>query len=345
MGAPDIHLRSVGTALPGPSIGNGDLARRLGLEPIWEQWVDAFIGTRSRHLVIDLDTGKPSCTLADLAEDAGRRALDAAGLPGEEIDLVVMATCTPDELVPATVNIVCDRLGIDGVPTYELQSGCTGAVQALDLARQLMAGGRYRNALVAGADDFARFYDLDVDVRTLPPELVVNLALFGDGAGAAVLSTEPGPGSGSARLCGTFVRLVGKGRPPGQILEWYGPADRTSGRPPAKEDYKAIEAAVPEMAREALHEILDTVGWKSDAVHHVLPPQLSGRMTRRILDTFAMPQAREVSVVERIANNGNALAFFQLDELLPRMASGETAVGVAIESSKWIKSAFAVEKP
>lgn len=88
------HLLAVGTALPGPRISNADLAERFGMDELWEQWVDAFVDTRGRHLATDLDTGETDYSLADLGELAGRRALAAAGLPPGDVDLVVMGTAT-----------------------------------------------------------------------------------------------------------------------------------------------------------------------------------------------------------------------------------------------------------
>lgn len=337
-----IHLRSVGTALPGPAIDNAALAERLGMSGQWEQWVEAFIGTRSRYISVDLDTGKPHCDLAELCREAGERALSAAGLAPGDIDLVVMATATPDMLMPATVNVVADRLGVDGVPTYQLQSGCTGAVQALNTAHQMLLTGAYRSALVIGGDIGARYYDFDVDLARLPPDEMVHYVLFGDGAGAAVLSTEPGPGSLTVRHL--FSRLTGLGRPPGQSLDWFGPVDRDSGRKVASEDYKAIEELVPTMTVEVKAELYEALGWTDADVDFLLPPQLSGRMTERLVRQLEVPGAREVSCVAETGNNGNATPFFQLERAFGQMAAGERALGICIESSKWIRAGFAVEK-
>lgn len=126
---PLAHIVSTGSALPGEPIDNATLGERLGMDRLWEQWVATFVGTLGRHLSFDLDTGKPLGTLADLGEQAGRAALESGGIAPGEIDAVVFGTATPDMLMPATVNIIADRLGIDGVPTYQLQSGCTGAVR------------------------------------------------------------------------------------------------------------------------------------------------------------------------------------------------------------------------
>ncbi|MEW1792175.1 MULTISPECIES: 3-oxoacyl-ACP synthase III family protein [Streptomyces] len=338
----DTRILSVGTALPGAPVDNSTLARRFGMDALWEQWVDAFIGTRFRHLAVDVETGEQTATLADLAERAGRRALEAADVAPHEIDLVVMGTSTPDQLMPATVNVVADRLGINDVPSYQLQSGCSGAVQALDVARQMLLTGRHRTALVLGGDVVARFYDMAADLRSLPPEQLVNYVLFGDGAGAVVLTTEPAPGAASLRAVRT--RLVGLGMEPGALLEWRGPVDRDSGRPPAAEDYKAIERHVPAMAARMLAEMLEETGWRPTDVNHLLPPQLSGRMTERIVSHLGLTTAAEVSCVDETGNNGNALVFFQLERALGKLGPGERAVGIAIESSKWIKSGFALER-
>ncbi|MBW4717863.1 3-oxoacyl-ACP synthase III family protein [Saccharothrix sp. SC076] len=311
------------------------------MDPLWEQWVDTFIGTTSRHLSIDLDSGVPKAELADLGERAGRIALVDAGVKAGDIDLVVMGTSTPDRLMPTTANVVADRLGIDQVASYQLQSGCSGAVQALDVARRLLDGDRFRTALVLGGDVVARFYDTSQDLRKLPPAQLVNFVLFGDGAGAAVLSTDPVPGSAILRT--TATRLVGLGSAPGATLEWFGPNDRHSNRPPATEDYKAIEERVPTMAREVLGEILSSLSWNGEDIDYLLPPQLSGRMTEKVMALLGLPSATEVSCVAETGNNGNALVFFQLERAFDKMVRGERAVGVAIESSKWIRSGFALE--
>ncbi|MGB8939534.1 MAG: 3-oxoacyl-ACP synthase III family protein [Streptomyces sp.] len=342
MDAPDTYIRSAGTALPGPAVDNAALARRFGMPKAWEQWVETFVGTRRRHFAVDLTTGDVRFSVADIGESAARRALAAARTDAAQIDLVVMGTSSPDLLMPATVNTIADRLGIDGVATYQLQSGCAGAVQALDVAVQMLRSGRHRTALVLGADSCAKHLDVTMDAAGLPPAEQINGALFGDGAGALVLSTEPSPQAVAVRH--VHNRLVGLGREPGQIIDWYGRADRGRDRPPVAEDYKAIEESVPELAAEVVRDVLDLLDWKGSEVDYVLPPQLSGRMTDRIVSRLALPGAHEVSCIRDTGNTGNALPFFQLEQLLPRMVAGDRALAVAIESSKWIQAGFALEK-
>ncbi|MGP4028930.1 3-oxoacyl-ACP synthase III family protein [Actinomadura sp. 3N407] len=338
----DVYLHSTGTVLPGPPIDIPTLAKMFDLPSVWEQWADSFIDTPTRHYSVDLDSGELRFSLADLATTAGERALAAAGAAPSDVDLVVMGTSSPDMLMPATVNVVADRLGIDDVATYQLQSGCAGAIQALDVARRLLGSGGHRTALVLGADSCAKHLDLTADVSALPPGEQVNGVLFGDGAGAAVLRTEPGAHEVALRW--TRVRCVGHGREPGQTLNWFGAADRHADRPAAIEDYQAVRDAVPPLAAETLDEALEALDWDRGELDYVLPPQLSGRMTDEIHARLDVPDAQEVSCVRDTGNTGNALPFFQLERLLPRMIAGDRAVGVAIESSKWIKAGYALEK-
>jgi 3-oxoacyl-[acyl-carrier-protein] synthase-3 len=337
----DIRITSATGTLSGPPVSNADLARRFKMDTLWEEWIDAFIGTRTRYLTLDLTTGERRHSLADLCTMAGREALDRAGLGQADVDLLVLATATPDLLVPATVNIVADRLGIDEVPTFQLQSGCAGAVQALYVARQMLLGGQHHTALVIGGDVSAKHFDLNADLRELPPDQLVNVALFGDGAGAAVLTTGDTDGPLLLRV---LNRLVGLNRPPGQVLEWFGLADLDGDHVFAREDYKSIEASVPAMATEILKELLDDLGWTKGSVTHLLPPQLSGRMAERITKSLALPKAEEITFVADTGNIGNATPFLQLERALQQMTTGDRALAIAVESSKWIKSGFALEK-
>ncbi|WP_150256180.1 3-oxoacyl-ACP synthase III family protein [Nocardiopsis deserti] len=338
---PDIHLLSVGTALPGPLIDNAALVRSLGLPKVWEQWIDTFVGTRSRHFATDLRTKEVRYSLTDMGVTAASRALEAAGVGADSVDLIVMGTATPDMLMPATVNLVADRLGINNVPSYQLMSGCTGAIQAMDVACRMLESGRYTTALVIGGETCAKLMDLDQDISQQPPGVQVNAMLFGDGAGAVVLTTEPRPGTPVLRQ--VSLELVGQGREPGQVVEWFSALGGAPGQKSVVEDFKAVEEAAPPMAAEALQSILDDLGWKEDELDFVLPPQLSAVMTAKVLADINAPEAVPISRVTEIGNTGNALPFFQLETLLPQMQEGDRAVGVSVEASKWIKAAYAVE--
>lgn len=342
MDAPEIHVRAAGTALPGPPRDNAELIRRFDLPEVWEQWIDTFIGIRRRHFCVDVDTGEVKYTLADLAETAARRALSGAGIQAADVDAVVMGTATPDQLMPATVNHVADRLGIDRVATFQLQSGCTGAIQALNVAYHLLRSGAQRTALVMGGDSCAKHLDLTLDIASRPRSEQVNGMLFGDGAGAVVLSTEGS--ADSAVLRHVHLELAGLNRPPGQTLEWFGAAEHNRDRPAVSEDYKAVEESVPKLAAETFQQLLASLDWDESEIDYLLPPQLSGVMTERIARALGTAGAQEINCVADIGNTGNALPFFQLQQVLPQLTAGDRAIAIAIESSKWIKAGFAMEK-
>lgn len=342
MDSQDVSILGAGSALPGPLVDNAAVAGRFGMDAAWLQWVDVFVGTRSRHLAVDLESGRTLSSLAELGTLAAQRALTAAGLAPGDIDLMVMGTATPDQLMPATVNLIAERLGIDQIATYQLQSGCTGAVGALNLARQLLQGGHHHTALVLGGDVCAKHFDVELDLHRMSPAELVNVVLFGDGAGAAVLTTEPV--AGAAVVERVVHRLTGLGRRPGQVVDWYGQGGRKDATPPLQEDYKAIEQLVPGMSVEVLRELLDGLGWTEVDVDYLLPPQLSGTMTARIVKELGLPAAEEVSVVAEIANTGNAAPFVQLERTLPELVPGDRAIGIAIESSKWIRAGFALSR-
>jgi 3-oxoacyl-[acyl-carrier-protein] synthase III len=332
------YLAGIGTFLPGDPVDNATLSKVLGVN---QDWVEAFIGTKTRHFAKDLSTGEVQWSLADICARAADRAIEDSGLDPAQIEFIVMGTATPDTLMPATVNHVADQLGLNQVPTYQLQSGCAGAVQALDLAHGFVSSGRFGTGLVVGGDVCSKHLDVSMDFSSAAPSELVNFVLFGDGAGAAVMSEEPG----ARRIVVHRVlnRLTGLGREAGQVIEWFGIADRDSDKQAVKEDYKAIEEGVPVMAVEILWELLGELGWEAEQLDFLLPPQLGGRMTKRIFEHLGVPTAQEVSCVAETGNNGNALPFVQIERLAERIAPGQRALGVAVESSKWIKGGFALE--
>ncbi|MEV5205177.1 3-oxoacyl-ACP synthase III family protein [Streptomyces sp. NPDC053720] len=333
-----LYIAGTGTALPGDPVDNEQLDKAFGISA---EWTDLFVGTRTRHFGWDLGTGEILHTLADLCTEAADRAAASAGTDLQDLDFLVLATTTPDRLLPTTANEVADRLGLDHLPTYQIQAGCSGAVQALDLARALIASG-HRTGLVVGGDVTARFLDPHRTPADLPAQELINYVLFGDGAGAAVVSA--GPEGERIGLRALLHRFTGRGRQPGQIIDWDGPVRRTPGRTMLSEDYKAIEDSVPGLASEICWELLDTTGWTPDDLDFLLPPQLSARMTQRIVETLAVPAAREISCVVDTGNTGNALPLLQLDRLVRQMSSGERALAVVVESSKWIRAGLALEK-
>jgi 3-oxoacyl-[acyl-carrier-protein] synthase III len=334
-----VKLISVGTFLPGEPISNEKIQEKFSVNA---EWIDFAIGNRTRHLVMDLDTGEVNYTLADICTIAAFSAINKAGVGVDDIDFIVMGTATPDSLMPATVNLVAEKLGINKVSTYQVQSGCAGAMQAIDMATQFLRLGRYKTGLVIGGDVCAKYIDLDRDFSKLASSELVNYALFGDGAGAAVLSNDEqarGP-----EVVWTLNRCEGLNRQSGQELNWLGSRLGDAQKvQPLKEDYKAIEANVPVMAKEVVQEILAGMGWSMNDMDWFMTPQLAGHMTDKIIEFMGVNQDKALNCVADTGNNGNALPFLQLEMLIERIVGGQKALGVAIESSKWIKGGIALQ--
>lgn len=343
-----MRLVSLSEVLPGEPVTNREMAERFGLH---ERWLDTITGNRTRYFCRPDSAPDVPKTTGDLATAAGEQALVRAGVDPAAIDFLILSTASPDHLMPATVNLVADRLGLNDLPTFQLTSGCAGALQGLYTARALLASG-LRRGLVIGADTCRNMLPAG-DTTALRPAEMVNFALFGDGGGAAVVEAgEDGPGLVVEHL---FLRTVGKGRAPAQIVRWYGAsgAPQTTderGHPVreamGEEDYKAIEQHVPEAARAILDELVATTGWRLPDVEHVLIPQLNGVMTERIRECLGVGEQQAVSCVADTGNNGNALPFIQLTRALRRIRGGVGEGGrmlvATVESSKWVLAGMAL---
>ncbi|HEX6969193.1 MAG TPA: 3-oxoacyl-ACP synthase III family protein [Micromonosporaceae bacterium] len=344
-----MRLLSLSEVLPGEPVTNADMADRFCLHA---RWLEKVTGNRTRYFCRpDSPPGVPRNT-GDLATAAAEQALASAGVDPASLDFLILTTASPDHLMPATVNLVADRLGLNDLPTFQLTSGCAGALQGLYTARALLAGGA-RRGLVIGADTCRNLWPSAEAVMTARPAEMVNFALFGDGGGAAVVDADPhGPGLVVDHI---FIRTVGKGRPPAQVVRWYGadgapsvPDGRggTTREPMAEEDYKAIERHVPEAARAVLDELVALTGWPLADVEHVLTPQLNGLMTEKIREYLGVRPDQAVSCVADTGNSGNALPFIQLNRAMRRIASGVGVGGrmlvTTIESSKWVLAGMAL---
>ncbi len=344
-----MRLIGLSEVLPGAPVTNRDMAMRFGLH---EKWLDRMTGNRSRHFCDPDGPDDVPKTTGELATEAGRRAIAAAGADPATIDFVILATGSPDHLMPATVNLVADRLGLNDLPTFQLTSGCAGALTALYTARALLAGG-LRRGLVIGADSVVKLWPADLRTQAVDPAELAGFALFGDGAGACLVDADDdGPGLVVDHV---LLRTVGKGRAPAQVVRWYGadgaplvegPNGTRVREAMGAEDYRAIAEHVPGLARTALEELLTVTGWRLGEVEHVLTPQLNGVMSEKIRERMGVSPEQAVSCVADTGNNGNALPLIQLHRAMRRIdsgvGSGGRIVATAIESSKWIISGLAL---
>lgn len=335
-----VTISGLGSFLPGNPVENQHLSRVFNVN---EEWIEYFIGNKRRHFAIDLDSHEIMYTLAEICTNAALNAVENSDYSMEDIEFIVMATATPDHLMPATVNLVAEKLGINFIPTYQLQSGCAGAIQALNVAQQFLLSGTYKVGLVIGGDVCNKYMDMNRDFSSMSSSELVNYMLFGDGAGAAILTSES-QATGLV-LQHIFNQLTGLNREPGQIINWFGSSRSNFDVPQAiQENYKAIEKQVPVMAKEILQYLMDEMKWDLDSINFIMPPQLSGNMTRHIINFMEFPEEKAVNCVAETGNNGNALPFLQLQRLKSVMQHGQKALGVAVESSKWIKSGLVLSK-
>ena len=175
------RITGTGSHLPPRRVTNDELARELAARGIEtsDRWIVERTGIRARHFAA------PDVNASDLALQACRHALEAAGRGAEEVDLIIVATSTPDMVFPSSAAILQHKLGVAGCPAFDVQAVCSGFVYALTVADALIRTGTARCALVVGAEVFSRI--LDFDDRT-------TCVLFGDGAGAVVLEASEAPG-------------------------------------------------------------------------------------------------------------------------------------------------------
>ena len=176
------NITGTGGYLPEKVVTNADLEKIVDTT---DEWITSRTGIKKRHLVVD---GETTC---DLAEKAALKAMDAAGLTKDDIDLIIVATTTPDRFFPSTACLLQDRLDIHGCAAFDVQAVCTGFVYALGIADKFINSGSHKTALVIGAETMSR--TVDWNDRT-------TCVLFGDGAGAVILQASDTPGILSTHL-------------------------------------------------------------------------------------------------------------------------------------------------
>ena len=171
------RITGTGSYLPPTALTNSDLVAR-GVDTT-DEWIVERTGIRSRHIADD------SQNASDLALEASLRAIAAAGIPAGKIDLIILATSTPDYIFPSTACLLQSRLGVSGAAAFDVQAVCSGFVYALTMAEKFIQSGSHRCALVVGTEVFSRILDWN-DRGTC--------VLFGDGAGAVILEASDEPG-------------------------------------------------------------------------------------------------------------------------------------------------------
>lgn len=287
-----LHSRVTGTGsyLPEKVLTNQDLQKIVDTS---DEWIFTRTGIRQRHIAAENES------TSDLALKASRKALDAARVTPQEIDLIIVATTTADMVFPSTACLLQAKLGIAGCPAFDLQAVCSGFVYALATADQLMKSGQYRNALVVGAEVYSRILDWK-DRATC--------VLFGDGAGAVVLTKAKEPGIVATKLHadGRYASILSV---PGTVA-----SGAVSGRPLLQMEGNAVFKFAVKVLGEVAHETLAAAGLDKSQLDWLVPHQANIRIIQATAKKLGLSMERVISTVDRHANTSAASVPLALDE-------------------------------
>ena len=280
------RITGTGSYLPEQVWTNHDLAQRVDTS---DEWIRARTGILQRHIAAE---GETTC---DLAEQAARQALQAAGRLATDIDLILVATTTADQIFPSTACLLQHRLGSYGYAAFDLQAVCSGFIYALSVADKFIRSGSHRCVLVVGAETFSRVIDWQ-DRATC--------VLFGDGAGAVILEAVSEPGVQDIRLHadGRYTELL---QVPGGISQgihlpdYAGPAGTTQMK--GNEVFKLAVTTLQAM----VGEVLIANGLQQSDIDWLVPHQANIRIIQAIARRLQLPMER---VVTTIAQHGNTSA-------------------------------------
>jgi 3-oxoacyl-[acyl-carrier-protein] synthase III len=302
-----VSLHSVvlgaGSALPKRRVSNDELAQRVDTS---DQWIVERTGIRNRYIASDGET------TASLATEAARRALDHAGVVATDIDLIVLATATPDQTFPSSATKVQAALGISDCIAFDVHAVCTGFLYALSVADSMLRGGNAKKALVIGAETFSRLLDWE-DRGTC--------VLFGDGAGALVLSAEDSDRGVLA------TKLHADGRHNDLLFVDGGPSTTGTVGKLRMKGREVFRHAVVNLA-DVMSEVLEEAGLTSADVDWVVPHQANARILDATARKLGLPEEKIVVTVDQHANTSAASVPLAFDTAIKdgRIKRGDVVV-------------------
>ncbi|MDL5032901.1 beta-ketoacyl-ACP synthase III [Pelomonas sp. APW6] len=288
------RILGTGSYLPEQRLTNADLAAQLARDGVEtsDEWIVERTGIRARHFAA------PDQTSSDLALPAARAALEAAGVAAEEIDLIIVATSTPDMVFPSTACLLQQKLGIAGCAAFDVQAVCSGFVYGLTVADAMIKSGAASKALVIGAETFSRI--LDFKDRT-------TCVLFGDGAGAVVLGASETPGLLASQLHadGRHVDILCT---PGTVS-----GGQVLGHPLLKMDGQAVFKLAVGVLEKVARAVLEKAG-KTDAdIDWLIPHQANIRIMQGTAKKLKLPLEKLVVTVDQHGNTSAASIPLALD--------------------------------
>jgi 3-oxoacyl-[acyl-carrier-protein] synthase-3 len=289
-----IYSRIVGTGsyLPSRIMTNAEFAARLDTS---DAWIRERTGIKSRHIA---DKAQGS---SDLALEASKRALDAAGVKPEEIDLIIVATSTPDYVFPSTACLLQAKLGIKGSAAFDVQAVCSGFVYGVATADTFIKSGQYKKALVVGAEVFSRILDWN-DRGTC--------VLFGDGAGAVVLSAGATPGIHASvlRADGSQAGMLSV---PGNLC-----GGAVVGSPFLQMNGQAVFKFAVKVLEESARETVAAAGMRLSDIDWLIPHQANVRILDATARKLGLAHEKLVVTVDHHGNTSAASVPLALDEFV-----------------------------
>ena len=303
------RITGTGSHLPPRRVTNADLVAQLaegGVETS-DQWIVERTGIRARHFAAD------GVQCSDMALAAARHALKAAGRDASELDLIIVATSTPDMVFPSTACILQNKLGANGGPAFDVQAVCSGFVYALSVADAMIRAGSARCALVVGSEIFSRL--LDFRDRT-------TCVLFGDGAGAVVLEASETPGilASDLHADGKHVGILCV---PGHVAGGV-----ASGDPFLKMDGQAVFKLAVGVLEKSARATLEKAGLVASNIDWMVPHQANIRIMQSTARKLHLPMEKVVVTVDQHGNTSAASIPLALDHAVRagQVQAGQTVL-------------------
>jgi 3-oxoacyl-[acyl-carrier-protein] synthase-3 len=303
------RITGTGSWLPPRRLSNHDIAAMLAARGVQtsDEWIVERTGIRARHFADD------GVNASDLALHAARHALEAAGRRAEDVDLIIVATSTPDMVFPSTACILQAKLGVPGCPAFDLQAVCSGFVYALAVADAMIRAGSASCALVIGSEVFSRI--LDFDDRT-------TCVLFGDGAGAVVLeaSEEPGILATDLHADGRYVGILCT---PGTVA-----GGQVLGDPLLKMDGQAVFKLAIGVLEQSARAVLAKAGRSEAELDWLIPHQANIRIMQGTAKKLKLPLDKLIVTVHEHGNTSAASVPLALDAAVRggRVKRGDTVM-------------------
>lgn len=303
------RITGTGSYLPPRRVTNAELVARLAQQGIEssDHWIRERTGIRARHFA------EQGVYASDLGVEAARNALSAAGVRPDEIDLIIVATSTPDMVFPSTATILQHKLGVAGCPAFDVQAVCSGFVYALVVADAMIRTGTASKALVIGAEVFSRL--LDFNDRT-------TCVLFGDGAGAVVLQASSSPG-----ILASDLHADGKHAGilcvPGHVS-----GGQVLGNPLLQMDGQAVFKLAVGVLESAARAVLEKAGRTEEDIDWLVPHQANIRIMQGTAKKLKLPMNKVVVTVDEHGNTSAASIPLALDSAVRagRVKAGDTVM-------------------